>query len=93
MFFLQYKYIAINVGGGGAGDGAGGGAGAAPPYEREQERGGGGGKMPRLGINSNIYSIYHNRSQSVAISPDVTISNMSSLIRRFVVLSQKDSTV
>jgi hypothetical protein len=42
--------------------------------------------MPKLGINSNIYSIYQqNRSQSGGavsiITPDVTISSMTSLAR------------
>ena len=70
-------------GGSGGSEGSGGGGGGVPAFEREREGGGGGGKMPKLGINSNIYSIYQNRGQGVvAISPDVTISSMASLSRR-----------
>jgi hypothetical protein len=67
---------------------------AANFRDREAANFGGGGrgdretasKTPKLGINSNIYSLYQNhRSQTngvVSISPDVTISSMTSIARR-----------
>lgn len=58
---------------------ANGGTGRGGSSERESA------KMPKLGINSNIYSLYQNRHHHqsvVSLTPDVTISSMTSIARR-----------